>query len=125
MVLKRRLFLLCVLLLALPVGCARAVDRGPVPGYVRLHVVAASDSEEDQALKLEVRDAVLAAARTLLVDCQSAEDAWRAVNAHREDFARAAEARLRALFPGRAIRLAAAPVQPDDAAFYAGKRRVL
>ena len=36
-----------------------------------------------------------------------------------------AEARLRALFPGRAIRLAAAPVQPDDAALYAGKRRVL
>ena len=32
---------------------------------IRLHVLANSDSEEDQTLKLEVRDAILAAAEPL------------------------------------------------------------
>ena len=96
MVLKRRLFLLCVLLLALPVGCARAVDKGPVPGYVRLHVVAASDSEEDQALKLEVRNAVLAGARALLGGCDGADEAWARVSAARETLEEVAASRARA-----------------------------
>ena len=33
---------------------------------IRLHVVANSDSAHDQAVKLEVRDAVIAAAKALL-----------------------------------------------------------
>ena len=37
---------------------------------VRLHVLANSDSEEDQALKLKVRDAVLAAIPLLLYNGQ-------------------------------------------------------
>ena len=38
---------------------------------IRLHVVANSDSEEDQAVKLQVRDAVLAVAEPLLEDAES------------------------------------------------------
>ena len=38
---------------------------------VRLHVLANSDSEEDQALKLLVRDAVLAQAEAILRDRKS------------------------------------------------------
>ena len=42
---------------------------------VRLHVLANSDSEEDQALKLQVRDAVLAQASYLLEGCQDRGEA--------------------------------------------------
>ncbi len=43
-----------------------AEQRSLSSKLVRLHVVANSDSEADQAVKLEVRDAVLARTRTLL-----------------------------------------------------------
>ena len=42
---------------------------------IRLHVIANSDSEADQTLKLAVRDAVLARAETYLNTCTSVEEA--------------------------------------------------
>lgn len=42
---------------------------------VRLHVLANSDSEEDQALKLRVRDAVLRVTSPLLSNCKTQEEA--------------------------------------------------
>ena len=42
---------------------------------LRLHVLANSDSEEDQALKLKVRDAVLLKSEELFADCETREDA--------------------------------------------------
>ena len=52
------------LILALGVFCLRAeasVEHSAAePGLIRLHVVAAGDSEADQRLKLAVRDACLA-----------------------------------------------------------------
>jgi len=42
---------------------------------LRLHVLANSDSEEDQALKLKVRDAVLFKSEELFANCQTREDA--------------------------------------------------
>lgn len=42
---------------------------------VRLHVLANSNSEEDQAVKLAVRDAILEVTVPLLQDCQSKEEA--------------------------------------------------
>ena len=42
---------------------------------VRLHVLANSDSEEDQALKLRVRDAVLEVTGPLLQNCKTQEEA--------------------------------------------------
>ena len=42
---------------------------------LRLHVLANSDSEEDQALKLKVRDAVLAKSEELFADCTTREEA--------------------------------------------------
>ena len=38
-------------------------------GFIRLHVIANSDSEADQALKLKVRDAILCDVSDLLADC--------------------------------------------------------
>lgn len=42
---------------------------------LRLHVVANSDTEEDQAVKLQVRDAILASLRSGLADATDAEQA--------------------------------------------------
>ncbi len=42
---------------------------------VRFHVLAQSDSDEDQALKLKVRDAVLAYTSPILAACDSFEEA--------------------------------------------------
>ena len=61
----------CVLLAIVMLTCAFAVlpvhgEMGLYDNVIRLHVLAASDSEEDQALKLKVRDAVLAYTEPLL-----------------------------------------------------------
>ena len=47
---------------------------------VRLHILANSDSEEDQALKLRVRDAVLEVTSPLLEGCTDREDAVARLN---------------------------------------------
>lgn len=65
-------------------------------GLVRFHVVAASDSEEDQRQKLLVRDAVLDAARPLLAEAGSAGDAQTILAAHLEELAQAGSDALRA-----------------------------
>lgn len=44
---------------------------------IRLHVVAASDSAEDQRHKLLVRDAIVAQAEVLLAEAETAEEACR------------------------------------------------
>jgi len=46
--------------------CASAAQAALAEDVLRLHVVANSDSAEDQAVKLQVRDAVLAQAEPLL-----------------------------------------------------------
>lgn len=58
---------------------------------VRLHVVADSDSEEDQAVKLKVRDAVLAETQAILRD---AADPKAALEAHLPQIQAAANACL-------------------------------
>ena len=79
---------LCLLALVLLVS---AVSVLPIHGeaviydsVIRLHVLANSDSEEDQNLKLAVRDAVLAEARVLLADVKT-RDAAEAVLAGASD----------------------------------------
>ena len=59
---------------------------------LRLHVLANSDSEEDQALKLQVRDAVLAVTAPLLEDATDRDTAEATVRAHMTDIQAAAEA---------------------------------
>ena len=64
------------LCLALLWGCwANARQRSIASGLVRLHVIAASDEAEEQALKLRVRDAVLAWLRPRLAEAGSAAEA--------------------------------------------------
>lgn len=56
---------------------------------VRLHVIANSDSDSDQALKLQVRDAVLAQATPLLAGTGSRQEAENALADHLEELAQA------------------------------------
>ena len=72
-------FSLCVTLLA---GLwAGREQRALAAGLIRLHVIAASDSAEDQETKLRVRDAVLELLAPALADAASAEEARRRVQA--------------------------------------------
>ena len=75
---QKKLLITIVLLL----GAILLVGMLPVHGeaavydtVVRLHVLANSDSDEDQALKLRVRDAVLNVTAPLLADCKTQEEA--------------------------------------------------
>jgi stage II sporulation protein R len=67
---------LLALCLSLLWGCwAQGRQNAIAAGLVRLHVIAASDSEEEQALKLRVRDAVLDYLRPRLEGAESAGEA--------------------------------------------------
>lgn len=67
---------LLALCLALLSGTwAGARQRSLAAGLVRLHVIAASDDAEEQALKLRVRDAVLTWLRPRLAEAGSAGEA--------------------------------------------------
>ena len=55
---------------------------------IRFHVIANSDSQPDQALKLQVRDAVLAEAETLYPEGADLETARAALQSHLGDLAR-------------------------------------
>lgn len=89
---KRFYVAIVVLLIAL-----MALSFLPVHGerevydtVVRLHVLANSDSEEDQALKLKVRDGVLEAAAPLVEGCTTQADAVEALTAHLSELEAAA-----------------------------------
>ncbi len=64
---------------------------------VRLHVLANSDSEEDQALKLQVRDAVLSVTSPLLADCKTQDEAKAVLEANTPAIRSAAEQALKRL----------------------------
>ena len=62
---------------------AFAAQCEQIPNEVfRLHVLANSDSEEDQALKLKVRDRLLDETGTLFSECTTKEEAMSAAKAN-------------------------------------------
>ena len=61
---------------------------------IRLHVIAASDSEEDQAVKLQVRDAVLEVVEASLKDVKSQEEARSAIEDANDEICAAAKSVL-------------------------------
>ena len=67
---------LCAILTILPIH-----SEGQIyDSVLRLHVLANSDSEGDQALKLKVRDAILADTAHLFADCKSRDEASAVVS---------------------------------------------
>ena len=57
----------------------------------RLHILANSDSEEDQQLKLKVRDGVISYTDSLFNSCKSKEEAMALTEAHIEDIRQCAK----------------------------------
>lgn len=79
----QKLLILCIVCLAaifvfniLPIHGEEEI----YDSVVRFHVIANSDSEQDQALKLKVRDEVLLLTAPALEDCNSREDAQKALS---------------------------------------------
>ncbi len=64
---------------------------------VRLHVLANSDSEHDQEIKLLVRDAVLTELRALMENAENPEDASAIITEHMDRLRAVCEETLRAL----------------------------
>lgn len=95
------------LILAASMGWLRAAAATELlpENILRLHVVANSDSEADQALKLEVRDAVLAEAARWCQGAESLEQANAQVCVHLEGIAQAAEETLRARGSAQGVRV--------------------
>lgn len=70
---------------------ANALQAGIASKILRFHIIANSDSEEDQALKLEIKDIVVAYMQELLADAKSIEDTRSILLAHTEDIRRLAK----------------------------------
>ncbi|SBW07058.1 Stage II sporulation protein R [uncultured Eubacteriales bacterium] len=68
-------------------GWLNGQQRDLADKVIRLHVIANSDSQEDQALKLQVRDRILAEAGDLFTQGLSREAAEAAIAARLGDFA--------------------------------------
>lgn len=79
--------LAAMLLSTLPLRGEQAI----YDGVLRLHVLANSDSAEDQAVKLKVRDAILSEAEVLLSGCRSEEEARAKVESNMDRLEAAAE----------------------------------
>ena len=69
-------------------------ESGIYDSVIRLHVLAESDSERDQALKLTVRDAVLEKAQTLLEKADTREEAEQILRASLPEIEATAEVAL-------------------------------
>ena len=63
---------------------------------LRLHVLANSDSDEDQSLKLKVRDSILTASAPIIEGCETREDAIEAISAAIPTLTSAASERIKA-----------------------------
>ena len=87
-----------ILLFCIFTLCAVICDILPIHGeekiyesVMRLHVLANSDSEEDQALKLKVRDELLSYITPLVIDASSREDAMAIIEAKMNDIEKIAQ----------------------------------
>jgi len=80
------LFLLSLFILVSAISYVNAVSSDIANSVFRLHVIANSDSTEDQALKLKVRDNLLNFMNDLAKDCSSKEEVISLAKGHKEDF---------------------------------------
>jgi stage II sporulation protein R len=84
------IFILFLLLFSYIFLCAfsyvQAVSQDISNSVFRLHVIANSDSEEDQALKLTVRDSLLNYMNEICANCTTKEEAILIVNENKDNF---------------------------------------
>ena len=87
--LKRILIILMLFVLFIAISAfsyVSAVSKNISQSVFRLHVIANSDSEEDQALKYIVRDNLIKYMNTLTKDITSKEAAYEIAKEHQNDF---------------------------------------
>ena len=88
--------LLMAFAILLTIGMWASVTQSALADEVlRLHVVANSDSDADQAVKLQVRDAILSAATPYLDGVQGQQQAQQALEPHLNELAQAGAQVLR------------------------------
>lgn len=84
------IIILSVLLLLYTFTCAfsyvQAVSSDISNSVFRLHVIANSNSNEDQSLKYKVRDELLNYMNNICANCSSKEEAINLATIHQEDF---------------------------------------
>ena len=68
------------------ISYANTVSSDLAESVFRLHIIANSDTKEDQDLKLLVRDNVISYMKEIASDVSSKEEAINIVNAHLDDF---------------------------------------
>lgn len=76
----RHIFLLLCIIAAL----FQPLRASAQPEYIRLHIVAESNSLHDQAIKLCVRDDIREYTSSLLRDCTNPGDAWQILHNHQD-----------------------------------------
>ncbi len=79
-------FLLFIYVSICAFSYAQSVSTDIAESVFRLHVIANSDSEEDQNLKYKVRDKLIEYMNSLIPNCSSKQEAISIVNAHLDDF---------------------------------------
>ncbi len=85
------LILLAIFILISAISYVSAVSNNIVNSVFRLHVIANSDSEEDQNLKLKVRDELLSYMNIISKDSKTKEEAMKIADEHKEEFIQIAE----------------------------------
>lgn len=84
-------FLLCIYIFTCAYSYVEAISTDLKDSVFRLHVIANSDSDEDQNLKYIVRDNLLKYMNELCINCTSKQIALEIANSHIDDFKRIAK----------------------------------
>ena len=85
------IFLLFIYVFISAQNYASAVSTDISEAVFRLHVIANSNTDEDQTLKLKVRDSLLEYMNNICSKCSTKQEAISLANAHKSDFQRIAE----------------------------------
>ena len=89
------LFLFAIFVFISAASYADAVSEDLTDSVFRLHVIANSDSKEDQDLKYKVRDSILEYMNTISKNCTSKSEVINMANEHKEDLQNVAEEVIR------------------------------
>ncbi len=85
------LTLLSIFILISAISYVDAVSNNIADSVFRLHVIANSDSEEDQKLKLKVRDELLSYMNIISKDSTNKQEAMKIANEHKKELTQIAE----------------------------------
>lgn len=92
-------FILTILIFLYTTICAisyaETISTDLANSVFRLHVIANSNSDEDQALKYKVRDCLLEYMNNLCVNCSTKEQAIKIASEHKEEFKQVAIKKIR------------------------------